>query len=602
MWSRVIYALLAIAAVAVSARASAEPQPQAPSTADQGSQHVRRLIRQLGDRDYFVRQRAEAELAKIGFEAFDAVSEATASEDAEVAARARYLLRLMRVEWADREDPPEVKKLLQDYESQDADAREGRMHRLANLPGRSGIPALCRLVRYEQSAVLSKQAAVELLDAVKAGEEPDRRMVEVLRKALGKSQCAGAEWLLAYARFGEDPGVAAGPWSKLVEAEESLLQTSSDQTSPEIVAKLLQFQVVRLKKIGRDHEADVALRRLLRLEKGEEQTLLDLVQWLIGQKAWQAVDEVADRFAPQIADNPGLRYFMAEAQLARGNKARAERMAAETFALNPGKEAESLGSHFSAATFLQQRGLCAWATREYRHVIALGPPAGPITLTAELQLAEMDHDQADDLAAGELLEGAVKALAANARGNGNQPDNKSKLRAQMNYYFACHWERKGDHAKARRHLEQALADDSANIEVLIACFQLPDQSPQFHRRIREWIRAAAAQTRTLIAANPELAINYNQLAWLIANTEGDLDEALQLSWKSLELSPDTGGYYDTLGRVYFAKGDCENAVAYQSKAVELDPHSGLVRRQLELFRKKLEEKKQKKQASWTRSR
>ena len=107
------------------------------------------LIRQLGDKDYFVRERAEAELAEIGFEAFDALSEAAASEDAEVAARARYLLRLMHVEWTDRKDPPEVKKLLQDYESQDADARQSRMHRLANLPGRSGIPALCRLVRYE---------------------------------------------------------------------------------------------------------------------------------------------------------------------------------------------------------------------------------------------------------------------------------------------------------------------------------------------------------------------------------------------------------------------------------------------------------------------
>ena len=191
--------------------------------------------------------------------------------------------------------------------------------------------------------MLSKQAAIELLDVVKAGEEPDRRMVEVVRKVLGKSRCPGAEWLLAYARFGEDPGVAAGPWSKLVEAEESLLQTSSDQTSPEIVAKLLRFQVVRLKKIGRDHEADVALHRLLRLEKGEEETLIELLQWLIGQKAWQAVDEVADRFAPQIADDSVLRYFMAEAQLARGNKARAERMAAQTFAINPGKEPRVAG-------------------------------------------------------------------------------------------------------------------------------------------------------------------------------------------------------------------------------------------------------------------
>ncbi len=48
---------------------------------------------------------------------------------------------------------------------------------------------------------------------------------------------------------------------------------------------------------------------------------------------------------------------------------------------------------------------------------------------------------------------------------------------------------------------------------------------------------------------------------------------------------------DTLARVYYAKGDLENAVKYQTKAVELEPHSGLIQHQLDLFRKKLEEKK-----------
>ena len=36
---------------------------------------------------------------------------------------------------------------------------------------------------------------------------------------------------------------------------------------------------------------------------------------------------------------------------------------------------------------------------------------------------------------------------------------------------------------------------------------------------------------------------------------------------------------DTLGRVYFAKGDLDNAIKSQSKAAELEPHSGLIHRQ-----------------------
>ena len=69
---------------------------------------------------------------------------------------------------------------------------------------------------------------------------------------------------------------------------------------------------------------------------------------------------------------------------------------------------------------------------------------------------------------------------------------------------------------------------------------------------------------------------------------------MQFARKAVELSPEFGGYYDTLGRVYFALGDYENAVKNQTKAVELDAYSGQVRRQLDLFRKKLAEIKAKK--------
>ena len=84
---------------------------------------------------------------------------------------------------------------------------------------------------------------------------------------------------------------------------------------------------------------------------------------------------------------------------------------------------------------------------------------------------------------------------------------------------------------------------------------------------------------------------YNEYAWLIGNTEGDFDEAVKCSFKSIELHPEEGGLYDTLGHVYFGKGDWEKAVKYQAMAAELDPHSGLIQKALAQFRKKLEESK-----------
>ena len=77
---------------------------------------------------------------------------------------------------------------------------------------------------------------------------------------------------------------------------------------------------------------------------------------------------------------------------------------------------------------------------------------------------------------------------------------------------------------------------------------------------------------------------YNQLAWLVGNTEGNYQEALECSLKSLELRPNTSAYLDTLGRCYYGAGDVANAVKYQSQAVALNPDSGQIRRQLEFFK------------------
>ncbi len=71
----------------------------------------------------------------------------------------------------------------------------------------------------------------------------------------------------------------------------------------------------------------------------------------------------------------------------------------------------------------------------------------------------------------------------------------------------------------------------------------------------------------------------------MGNTEGNYQEALECSLKSLELRPDTSAYLDTLGRCYFAVKDYQNALKHQRMAVERDPHSKQMRRQLALFEK-----------------
>jgi tetratricopeptide (TPR) repeat protein len=73
---------------------------------------------------------------------------------------------------------------------------------------------------------------------------------------------------------------------------------------------------------------------------------------------------------------------------------------------------------------------------------------------------------------------------------------------------------------------------------------------------------------------PDSPIAANNLAWLIAEAGGNLDEALTLSQATVKKSANNAGFYDTLGWVYFKKGLYSPAVEQFKKAVALDAKNG----------------------------
>jgi len=689
-----------LAVVATSWLAVLGDELSAQQSAGQVDERVGRLIEQLGDDDFFVRQRAQKELAKYSFEAFDALNAATAHEDLEIAARAKYLLRLMRVQWTTDDDPPEVRKFLDGYENQSDASKLSRMRALAALPDGLGVPALCRLVRYEKSPLLSKRAAIELIGRDTAAED----FGQTVGKALDGSRRPAAAWLMTYLRMADDPRTRMAEWTKLVEQEHALLRRAADQTSADIVSRLLRFQVGWLKESEDKEGRLAAMRKLIDLESGDPRKLVTLMDWLVEEEAWSTVDELAARFDSQLDKSPLLLYILAGAQLAQDKKAAAEATAkraltgnqgsdpksvnahlevaallqyrkrfrwaaaeyayvvdktkgdsralaqlaaclielkswkeldelarryAEQFAdntlllytaaeaqakngreqlaeetarralkLNPGKTAEALTMHLHVAYRLQHRGLFDWAEREFRHVIDTDAAGNEFGRTARRWLAEMLHDAGDDRRAAEVLVELEKAAGGpQAQGTKDVGSDSleiecslAEVRSRMNCFYASHFQGENDAARQREYLDKALAADPGDVDVLIACFRLPDKDEAYGKKIRGLIKRSADKMRREIAADPTDATPYNQFAWLIGNTEGDFDEALKFSKRSNQLRPNSGGYLDTLAHVYFGMGDYENAVKIQTRAAELDPHSGLIQRKLEVFKEKLQEK------------
>jgi tetratricopeptide (TPR) repeat protein len=176
----------------------------------------------------------------------------------------------------------------------------------------------------------------------------------------------------------------------------------------------------------------------------------------------------------------------------------------------------------------------------------------------------------------------------------------------MHYRYAMYFGRIGDHTQQRERLEEAVRQNPRDVDVLIAMHRLPNADPQWLAQTKQRIQAVAGGLLELahryedIVDNPAnqrirmdilapLASLHNQYAWLVSNTEGDRQEALRSSRRSLELSPDNPAYLDTLGRCYYALGDLDNAVKYQTRAVRLEPSTQQIGRQLKLFQKALAE-------------
>ena len=80
--------------------------------------------------------------------------------------------------------------------------------------------------------------------------------------------------------------------------------------------------------------------------------------------------------------------------------------------------------------------------------------------------------------------------------------------------------------------------------------------------------------RKALEISPDSPIAANNLAWLIAENNGNLDEALTLSQAVVKKTANNAGFYDTLGWVYFKKGLYSPAVEQFKKAVALDGKNG----------------------------
>ena len=566
-------------------------------------QRVGKLIQQLDSQGYVQRKHAENELRHLGHDAFDQLLEAQYNDSSEISLAAKQLIARLSIAWAQPDDPEITQQIMRDYQRLLVDLRETRSEWLAQLEDGLGFGAVMRIVRYEPSELLSKQAAVEVFKNL--DQEDDSQVAafdQAVQSVLGGSHRAAAEWLRVLRdELNEPSRKNLNAWLAQAAAEEQL--ANGPRSSSDVVAGLYKTIATHAFRQNEIETAKLATSKLIGLQKNDEKALMATSAWLLdeGQTAL-FIDQVWNRFDDYKKEVPRFVYIAAEA-FAKEDNAASQKLADQAYAMTEDNPVFTNAiaiaiARVECAADLENRGHTDWAIREYRRLAKMEPTAvwrlDMIKEQSVIMLSELLHDKQREEEAADVLAEILTKEDVQFK------DTKDPgLVSRMYYFRSEHFRLQSEREKQIEFLEKAIEADPGDADVLIAMYRLPRADKAWKEKTRKLIRKAVGTfEKTLLSSKgaqqlerrAEVAKNLNQIAWLVGNTEGDYKKAVAQSRRSLELRPHSPGSLDTLGRTYFAVGDLKNAIKYQRRAVMLQPNSLQIRRQLDQFKAAAREK------------
>jgi len=434
-----------------------------------------------------------------------------------------------------------------------AELRAAIAVQLANAQGKTGDDAALdpdpwRLLGEIQLEAGEEEAAARTFEELAArvpGEGGGFR--EMGRYFLERKDLDRAERYLRKA-VEKDPGDVEA-WRKLAQMEEGRRRPDAARTDYEALLRhdpddgdaLLALGRISL-RAGDLDAARAWFGQLFRVARDEGGARLGVAfAWLDARRSADALQVAEDGLAATPTDGR-LRY--AKGLALQDQKRWAG--AAEAFAAVLPEEGELYASaRASLAYSLSQAGRHDDAARALEPALAQRPRDVRL-VTMKAYVLERAGRPADAVA---LLEKAVKEREGEPGGGGS---------AELAEALASSLQKAGRVADAIAALKKALAarpdDGDLGYALAIAYEKAGDHE------------AAVAAMQRVLARDPEHADALNFIGYSWAERGVRLDEAEKLVEQALQLRPDSGYFTDSLGWVYFQKGDFVRAVTTLEKA------------------------------------
>jgi tetratricopeptide (TPR) repeat protein len=243
--------------------------------------------------------------------------------------------------------------------------------------------------------------------------------------------------------------------------------------------------------------------------------------------------------------------------------------------------AESDARYQKGVDLLRQKKY-AEAEQAFREALELNPKNTRALMgQVEVMVADKRPQEAIDLLQGEVTKYPERVDLRLALGNAAVragqydvaltayqevlPRLNEDPQAQADLYLRIGetYRRKGDYQNAVSNLKQAQAIQPESVTIagtLALALEAGGQSG-----------AATEHYRGVLKLDPDNAVAMNNLAYLLSENGGDLDEALSLAQKARKTQPDMTEISDTVGWIYLKKGSPDDAIAAFDTVVQKEP-------------------------------
>ncbi|HWB85903.1 MAG TPA: tetratricopeptide repeat protein [Bryobacteraceae bacterium] len=353
----------------------------------------------------------------------------------------------------------------------------------------------------------------------------------VARYNLGRAHAARREWEQARQQF------------------QKAIELRPDYLLPRLA--LAQLQLSR----GEFDSALQTTQAILQIDRGNVTARLLESSALVGQKKYAEAQALLDQMLKANPNSPEVLLQIGLTNLAQGKFSDADKAFAKSYQLNP-----------SSLQGLMGRVQVALAQQKVDDALNL------------LQAESNKNPARTDLhrAMGNVAAASGRYDRAIAEFQKVLSIPGAPVAAQADTYLRLGevYRRKGDLNNALQALQKARQDSPGNANVLSTTALVLDAAGRKDE-------AKQAYEATL-KANPEDGVALNNLAYLIADRGGDLDQALTLATRAKQLLPNLSEVSDTLGWIYLKKNLNDNAIEIFKGLVAKQPNQSTYRYHLAL--------------------